>query len=335
MTSTGRAKNRGLVIARVAPILLAVDTPYLWTEPILSGDDCTHLMSLARAEGMKPSFAKERAMQSLHLRTRTFGFHLFDFDASGDLSGLELAAAAKSLLNAPLFSAQDARAWSFASTGKPNLSLAWLDDDDNLATLALRSREAAARILEHHPERLARHSFQASLPWDAADLLAVLASQLKIRSQPVLADGSWSHLELQAEPLQVIRYTKNGHYAPHSDSGWPGHRRLSFLVYLQAPIKGGETCLLPAAWNFTLHPWGAGRYRRHCAELLQAVGAVCLRPVPGRLLAWRNDWNADGSLEVPGAHVACPVVEGEKWVASAWASQTCDQGTVCQTHAGR
>ena len=28
------------------------------------------------------------------------------------------------------------------------------------------------------------------------------------------------------------------------DSGWPGHRRLSFLVYLQAPIKGGETCLL-------------------------------------------------------------------------------------------
>eukprot|EP00439_Symbiodinium_sp_Y106_P061460 s1827_g9.t1 len=222
MTSTVKAATRGLVIARVVPILLAVDTPYLWTEPILSEDDCTHLISLARAEGMKPSFAKERAMQSLVLQTRSFGFHLFDFDASGDLSGLELAAAAKSLLNAPLFSAQDARAWSFASTGKPNLSLAWLDDDDNLATLALRSREAAARIIEHRPERLARHSFQASLPWDAADLLAVLASQLKIRSQPLLADGSWSHLELQAEPLQVIRYTKTGHYAPHSEPSAEG-----------------------------------------------------------------------------------------------------------------
>ena len=49
---------------------------------------------------------------------------------------------------------------------------------------------------------------------------------------------------LDQEPLRVLRYGQHGHYAQHSDSGWPGHREVSFLFHLRAPESGGETCLL-------------------------------------------------------------------------------------------
>ena len=37
------------------------------------------------------------------------------------------------------------------------------------------------------------------------------------------------------------------------DSGWPGHRLVSLLLYLRAPDAGGETCLLQLG-DGTLNP---------------------------------------------------------------------------------
>ena len=43
--------------------------------------------------------------------------------------------------------------------------------------------------------------------------------------------------------------------AATKDSGWPGHRDVSVLLYLRAPKGGGETCLLPLGgakvWDFS------------------------------------------------------------------------------------
>ena len=154
-------------------------------------------------------------METLHLQTtRAFGFNAFDFDGNGHLDMLEVSAAVRSLLNAPLFSIRDAAAWIRGSTGKPNLSLAWLADEDHLAFLAFRSKEVFSRIFEQNPEKLTRHSFQTSLSWDAA---GSLASELSVIVDDLVDKSLWNRLQL-AEPLQIIRYMKTGHYAPHSDA---------------------------------------------------------------------------------------------------------------------
>ena len=200
----------------IFPCALAISTPYALSETLLSEEDCAGIVLLAHVQGLRPSFEKERALQSLFLQTRAaFGLQAFDFDGTGDLNVFEVAAAARSILNAPLFSSRDARSWIWASTGKQNLSLAWLAHEDHLASLAFHSREAFAQILERHPEKLTRHSFQTSLPWTAAKSLA---PKLVAVAKKLLATSSGSPTELEAESLQVIRYPKYGHYAPHSDA---------------------------------------------------------------------------------------------------------------------
>ena len=201
--------------AWVASESLAFSTAYVWSKTILSDKDCARLISLAHAQGLRPSFSKERALQSLlfHAR-RTFGLHDFDVDGSGDLNIWEVTAAAQTLLNAPLFSAQDAKAWVLASTGKVNLSLSW-PAEEHLKSLLSSSGEVFARILAHHPEKLTRHSFQAPLLWEQARSLSV---QLGTVAEELVGRSLWNELHLEAEPVQVISYPKNGHYALHSDA---------------------------------------------------------------------------------------------------------------------
>ena len=85
----------------------------------------------------------------------------------------------------------------------------------------------------------------------------------------------------------------------------------------------------PSWWNFT---WRASPhvYLQHCAQLLTQLGARCFPVRPGWVLAWSNRWRLDGSLEGVGAHVACPVLKGSKWVASAWLNKRCPTGRVCR-----
>eukprot|EP00931_Biecheleriopsis_adriatica_P101601 TRINITY_DN76704_c0_g1_i1.p1 TRINITY_DN76704_c0_g1~~TRINITY_DN76704_c0_g1_i1.p1 ORF type:complete len:134 (-),score=10.61 TRINITY_DN76704_c0_g1_i1:170-544(-) len=119
----------------------------------------------------------------------------------------------------------------------------------------------------------------------------------------------------------------------HSDTGWPGHRLVSLLVYLRTPDAGGETCFFPEnsrSFEKILSDVPASAYVRNCADILRSAGATCVSPAKGEALAWRNAWRNDGSLEVPGPHAACPVRSGEKWVGSAWFSEPCKDGEVCQ-----
>ena len=48
---------------------------------------------------------------------------------------------------------------------------------------------------------------------------------------------------------------------------------------------------LPPGWNDP-HDCSRGDMCCYCCAWPTEVGAVCFCPVPGRMLAWRNDWNA-------------------------------------------
>ena len=128
--------------------------------------------------------------------------------------------------------------------------------------------------------------------------------------------------------MQVIHYSPLGHYAVHSDSGWPGHRSVSLVIYLKVPLKRGETCFVPQVPLLQAHGL---EYAQRCKELQVSAGGLCPAVRKGDALIWANKWNQDGRLEVPGAHVACPVLQGTKWVASAWLDEAkpCPPGHIC------
>src|SRR5579863_1376823 len=103
------------------------------------------------------------------------------------------------------------------------------------------------------------------------------------------------------EPLSVLRYESGHRYAPHVDYFGPerfaynacigdvaGQRVASFLVYLRAPLTGGETHYL------TIDRKVAGRDRL----------ALC-------------HFNCDerGAPDPATLHTGTPVISGEKWLA--------------------
>lgn len=103
------------------------------------------------------------------------------------------------------------------------------------------------------------------------------------------------------EPVSVIRYQKDHHYAAHVDYFGPerlahnrsigdlaGQRLASFLVYLQAPLEGGETHYLKLGAKV------AGRDRMALCHF------NCL---------------PDGGLDEATLHTGEPVMRGEKWLA--------------------
>ncbi|CAE8619904.1 unnamed protein product [Polarella glacialis] len=320
-----------------------------WHAPsLLTVEECESLVQEALQRGLRPSLPRERALDPTPLLSALAGPGALDRDGDGIIDAAEAAAAARSKLNAPLFSLTDARVWLGAAGGGggPNISASWLARPENAALFASESRRVFAKLLDHRPEKFSRHSSQAPLPWAALTragaLTAAVPSKLAalVQNMARLQDASpllqhQHHQQLQGEPMQVIRYTRGGHYAPHSDSGWPGHREVSLLVYLRTPEVGGETCFFPdgddGAIVGVLQGVPASTYFRRCAQLLRAAGATCVSPSRGDALAWRNKWRNDGSLELPRAHAACPVQVGEKWVASAWVGEPCDSTRhICQ-----
>lgn len=92
------------------------------------------------------------------------------------------------------------------------------------------------------------------------------------------------------EPWELIRYRQGERYAVHSDYSASTRRQFSVLLYLQAPIAGGETSF-PAA-------------------------GLSIKPVQGKLVIWNN--TTDGQLEPQSQHASQPVLQGEKWSLLTW-----------------
>lgn len=106
------------------------------------------------------------------------------------------------------------------------------------------------------------------------------------------------HKFVAAEDIQVVHYPTGGYYRSHLDweeHGSPASRYISFIMYLNDPIEGGET-------SFPLGDGGKG-FKIHPGE-----GSVIFFY---NLLA---DGNGDEMVE----HATLPVLAGEKWVANLW-----------------
>lgn len=104
---------------------------------------------------------------------------------------------------------------------------------------------------------------------------------------------------VHGETLTVLCYGPGEEYRPHRDdlpavrvaSDPAGQRICTVLAYLGAPERGGETDFPKLG-----------------------IKVPC---VPGDLLRFRTV-DADGRTLVNALHAGCPVLAGEKWVASLW-----------------
>lgn len=292
-------------------------TPFTHVASFLSRRECDALIRDAQVRGLQPSLKAARALDPWPLMTVLSG-RLDDVDVDGDgrLTALEVTGAVRAALNAPLFTQRDAEAWLLSATDERGVSLERLqrlrlDDAFSAAT-----RRFFTDLYATSPEKFSRFSSQVPIEW--SDLAqSNRTSEIPGRIATLL-HGDPTQLSFSDEPLQVIRYRRNGHYAPHSDAGWPGHRPISLLIYLRTPGRGGQTCFLPAMAAESLRELSVASYNRSCHAALGSHGAVCVAPARGDALLWHNEWRLDGSVEVPRPHAACPVIEGEKWVASGW-----------------
>eukprot|EP00434_Breviolum_minutum_P042107 symbB.v1.2.037464.t1/scaffold5536.1/size26037/1 len=256
---------------------------------VMTREKCEEVIDLAKTAGLSPSFEKGRLLDPELLKARMVSSQLkIDVNQDGIISSSEAGLAAQSLLNAPMFGAEDGKKWLRSVLPDRNLSVKWLEA--NLDVFAFRSIQVLQELLAKLPEKFSRFSWQVPLLWSQ---LPTLAQHLALVARDLWDSGvgppQWLEDGITVESLQVIRYSPGGHYAQHSDSGWPGHRLVSLLLYLRAPAAGGETCLLPDSWNFT---WriSPGRYRKHCAHLFEAVS--CQRPwcagvTIGKTFAWK------------------------------------------------
>eukprot|EP00927_Polykrikos_kofoidii_P048563 TRINITY_DN42827_c0_g1_i1.p1 TRINITY_DN42827_c0_g1~~TRINITY_DN42827_c0_g1_i1.p1 ORF type:complete len:413 (-),score=56.20 TRINITY_DN42827_c0_g1_i1:268-1506(-) len=331
----------------------ATRRPYELLPGFLTGAECRALIAAAREAGLQPSLKTDRALDPLPLATALSRSRELDLNADGTLDAREVAVAVRRTLNAPLFDDADARKWLLAAVGKLNVSTSLLPSLLDNIVFAGQTRRFFQEMLTSRPEKFSRFSEQAPLQWadlasstdnvtrGAAERLVWLLSDLdaddrrdgsvvsRNASRAAAAGASSAAANtFDGEPLQVIHYGARGHYAPHSDSGWPGHRPFSVLVYLETPPRddpaaGGETCFLPLAKSpADLHiarRVDAAAYARRCAPSLVATrAATCVTPALGDAVVWHSHWRGSSGLEVPGAHVACPLLRGEKWVASAW-----------------
>lgn len=102
--------------------------------------------------------------------------------------------------------------------------------------------------------------------------------------------------EARREAWQATRYRKGGRFKAHLDCGhWgeepAGERQCTFLLFLDRPRGGGETCF-------------------------PRLGRI-VPPAAGLLLAWRN-LTAAGDCDRMMLHASLPVTEGTKTVLVTW-----------------
>lgn len=125
------------------------------------------------------------------------------------------------------------------------------------------------------------------------------------------------------EDLQVLKYGVGQKYDAHHDVGEldsksgaqlaaeGGHRVATVLLYLTDVEEGGET-------HFPLEGReGLERLRRGHIDYKTCEGGLRVAPRAGdALLFWNVHPNA--TLDKRALHGGCPVVRGEKWVATKW-----------------
>lgn len=114
------------------------------------------------------------------------------------------------------------------------------------------------------------------------------------------------------EHLQFNRYGVGQFYFTHTDAeNTEFPRQATFLVYLQAPLRGGET-LFFLTEEAALY---CGHRKALCCDN-PPEGVFVIKPEVGKAALF---YNYDETAQVSHVyHLACPVKEGVKWVSQRW-----------------
>lgn len=115
------------------------------------------------------------------------------------------------------------------------------------------------------------------------------------------------------EPFNVLRYEIGQKYASHYDAFDPAQygpqksqRVASFLLYLTDVEEGGET----------MFPYENGDNMNIGYDYEQCIG-LKVKPRKGDGLLFYS-LMVNGTIDPTSLHGSCPVVRGEKWVATKW-----------------
>ncbi|KAL6762869.1 hypothetical protein V8C86DRAFT_2508092 [Haematococcus lacustris] len=145
-----------------------------------------------------------------------------------------------------------------------------------------------------------------SSDWDNSSPLAWLEERIAAATLIPASHG---------EAFNILKYESTQHYDSHMDAFDPkeygpqaSQRIASFLVYLTAPEEGGETIFKRQGWAHGDKP--ISDYRS-CGD------GYKYQPRQGDGILFYNTY-ADNSIDPHSLHGGCPVVKGEKWVATRW-----------------
>ncbi|WOL14282.1 hypothetical protein Cni_G23062 [Canna indica] len=125
--------------------------------------------------------------------------------------------------------------------------------------------------------------------------------------------AAWTFLpEENGEPIQVLHYGHGEKYVTHCDFFFDepnqrigGQRLATVLMYLSDVEMGGET-VFPYSDDGDINSWA------NCEGAGFAV-----KPRKGDAFLFFS-LHVNGTADVKSFHGSCPVIEGEKWVATKW-----------------
>ncbi|CAH2061407.1 unnamed protein product [Thlaspi arvense] len=115
------------------------------------------------------------------------------------------------------------------------------------------------------------------------------------------------------EPFNILRYRLGQKYDSHRDAfdeveyGTQRSQRLAtFLLYLSSVEEGGET----------MFPFENGRNMNGRYDYQKCIG-LKVKPKQGDAIFFYN-LLPNGTIDQRSLHGSCPVIKGEKWVATKW-----------------
>ncbi|KAL0343534.1 UNVERIFIED_CONTAM: putative prolyl 4-hydroxylase 9 [Sesamum angustifolium] len=142
-----------------------------------------------------------------------------------------------------------------------------------------------------------------------------MAEERKIEFE-ALPRGDTGEASVEAIPFQafnVLRYEIGQRYHSHYDAFNPAEygpqksqRVASFLLYLSDVEEGGET----------MFPFENGQNMDANYDFRKCVG-LKVRPHRGDGLLFYSLF-PNGTIDPTSLHGSCPVIKGEKWVATKW-----------------
>ncbi|KAK1410147.1 hypothetical protein QVD17_36681 [Tagetes erecta] len=127
----------------------------------------------------------------------------------------------------------------------------------------------------------------------------------------------WTFLPVEnGEAIQVLHYENGQKYLPHWDyfhdkanQALGGHRTATVLMYLSNVNKGGETIFPHSEMKESQIKTDEDS---ECAKKGYAV-----KPKKGDALLFFS-LHPNATIDPTSLHGSCPVIEGEKWVATKW-----------------